>query len=143
MKLIENVAKELEKIKEIQAPEWSKFVKTGVHKERPPTQENWWYIRTAAILRTIYKRSPIGVSKLRSKYGGRKNRGLKPEKFKKGSGKIIRTILQQLDNAGLTKLAEKGKGRVITPKGQSFLDNIANQILGVSKKAKENKKDKK
>jgi small subunit ribosomal protein S19e len=134
IKLIEKVAKDLAKSKEIQMPVWATFVKTGVHKERPPVQENWWTIRAAAILRTIYNKGPIGVSKLRSKYGGAKNRGLKPNKFKKGSGKIIRIILQQLDSAGLTKLADKGKGRILTPKGQALLDNSSNQLLGKSKK---------
>jgi len=133
-KLIEQLSIELTKIKEIEAPGWSIFIKTGAHNERPPEQENWWHIRAAAILRTIYNKGPIGVSKLRSKYGGRKNRGVKPNKFKKGSGKIIRTILQQLDAAGFTKLAEKGKGRIITPKGQSILDNTANKLSGESKK---------
>ncbi len=27
------------------------FVKTGPNKDRPPMQEDWWYIRAAAVLR--------------------------------------------------------------------------------------------
>lgn len=134
MKLIETLAKEFESKKELAMPEWAQFVKTGTHVERPPTQENWWYIRSAALLRTIYKDGPVGVSKLRTKYGGSKNRGLKPNRFRRSSGKIIRTILQQLETVELVKKAEKGKGRIIAPKGQALLDNIANQLLGKSKK---------
>ncbi len=113
---------------EIEVPAWAKFVKTGSHKERPPLQKNWWYIRAAAILRTIYKNGPVGISKLRSKYGGAKNRGRSPHKFRKGSGKVIRTIVQQLEEKGYLKRAEKGKGRLIASLGQSMLEKVASDI---------------
>ncbi|MBT3940827.1 30S ribosomal protein S19e [Candidatus Woesearchaeota archaeon] len=134
IKLIESIAKDFEKNAELAMPEWAQFVKSGAHAERPPAQENWWYIRQAALLRTIYKDGPVGVSKLRTKYGGRKNRGRKPEKFYKASGKIIRTMLQQLDKAGYVTLAKQGsKGRIVTPQGQAILDNTSNLLLGKSK----------
>ena len=137
--LIAKVAEELKKNSKITAPEWAAFVKTGVHKERPPIEKDWWYARTASILRKIYVLGPIGVNKLRRKYGGKKNRGHKPEKFYPGSGNIIRKILQQLEKAELIKYAEKKvhKGRVITPKGKKFLDKIATEITGVVKPKKE------
>jgi len=136
--LIDKAAEELKKIAEIKPPEWAKFVKTGVHKERPPSDPDWWYKRVAAILRTIYVRGPIGVSKLRTKYGGKQRRGHKMPHHKKGSGSIIRKALQQLEKAGLVKQSEDKlkKGRMITPKGRSFLDRIAINIL----KSKENGK---
>ena len=31
----------------IDTPEWAEFVKTGVDRERPPSQENWWFLRSA------------------------------------------------------------------------------------------------
>ena len=128
--LIAKTAEELKKISEIKPPAWAPFVKTGMHKERPPVDDNWWYSRTASILRAIYRLGPVGVSKLRRKYGGRKNRGVKKEHFYKGSGSIIRKSLQQLEKAGFVKFAGKDvhKGRIITPKGKSFLDKIATQI---------------
>ena len=111
----------------IKAPEWSMFVKTGVAKERPPVDRDWWYMRAASILRKIYLFGPIGTNKLRVKYSSRKNRGYVPEKTFSGSGKIIRVILQQFEKEELIKKAEKGvhKGRIITPKGKSFLDKLA------------------
>ncbi len=129
--LIERTAEELKKINEIKPPEWAAFVKTGAHKERPPVREDWWYVRTASVLRKLTVYGLIGVSKLRTKYGGRKNRGVKPEKFYKGSGNIIRKILQQLEKAGLAKKSEKGihKGRVITPKGASLLEKVSSEIM--------------
>ncbi len=126
-KLIEKSAEEFKKNNIVKAPDWSIFVKTGAHKERPPTDKGWWYKRAAAVLRKIYIKGPIGVSKLRSTYGGKKNRGHKPGKFYKGSGKIIRVILQQLEQAEFVKKEAKGvhKGRIITNKGKAFLDKLA------------------
>ncbi len=138
--LIEKAAEELKKIKEIEPPAWAAYVKTGMHKERPPIKQDWWYTRAAAILRYIYRVKLIGVSKLRTRYGGKKNKGHKPSHFYKGSGNIIRKILQQLEKAGFLKKTEKDvhKGREITPKGKSFLDKIATQLLGnVKKEVKE------
>ena len=134
--LISKAAEELKKIPEMKAPLWAAFVKTGMHKERPPVNEDWWYFRGASVLRSIYRFGPVGVSKLRTKYGGKKNRGVKKEHFYKGSGSILRKALQQLEKAGLVKFAEKGvhKGRVITPKGKTFLDKIATQIHGIRPK---------
>ncbi len=128
--LITKAAEELKSQKLVQPTEWSQFVKTGTNRERLPDSQDWWYFRSAAILRTIASRGPVGTEKLRTKYGGKKNRGHKPERFYKASGSIIRKILQQLEKAELVKQAEKGnhKGRILTPKGTSFLDKIAVQI---------------
>ncbi|HDM22679.1 MAG TPA: 30S ribosomal protein S19e [Methanomicrobia archaeon] len=126
-KLIEKLKEELKTMKEITPPEWSKFVKTSSSKERLPDQEDWWYIRAASILRKIYIYGPVGVSRLRTAYGSKKNRGHKPERFRKASGAIIRRILQQLEEAGLVK---SETGRVITPKGRSLLDRISKEIEG-------------
>ncbi len=129
-KLIEKVAEELKKEPGMKAPEWASFVKTGMHKERPPVKDDWWQMRAAAILRWVKIRGPVGVSKLRTKFGGRKNRGVKPDKFYKASGNIIRTILQQLEETGYVKKQDDGvhKGRVITPKGSSLLDKKSIEV---------------
>ena len=133
--LVNRAAVELKKQNLVEPTEWSKFVKTGHHKERLPDNEDWWYFRTAAILRSIAKLGPVGTQKLRTKFGGKKNRGHKPEKFFQASGSIIRKILQQLEKSELIKQTAKGvhKGRVLTPKGMSFLDKIAVQIANGKK----------
>ena len=63
--LISNVAKELSENKKINSPEWAKFVKTGVHKERRPEDMNWWYTRCASILRRVYMDGPVGMNSLK------------------------------------------------------------------------------
>ena len=135
--LNDKAAEELKKQSLVQPPEWSKFVKTGRSKERLPEDPDWFYHRSAAVLRAVARLGPVGTQKLRTKYGSKKNRGHKPEKFYKGSGSIIRKVLQQLEKAELIKQAEISghKGRVLTSKGTSFLDKIAVQI------AKQERKD--
>ncbi len=112
--------------KDIKAPEWSNYVKTGAHAMRPPEDNDWWYVRAASILRKVRTRGPIGVGNLRTWYGGRKNRGVKPEKHVDAGGKVIRTCLQQLEQAGYIK--KEAVGRVVTPKGQSLLDKAAAEV---------------
>tara|TARA_Y100000310_G_C20632468_1_gene789370 strand:+ start:1237 stop:1818 length:582 start_codon:yes stop_codon:yes gene_type:complete len=130
--LIEKTADALKKVEQVSIPDWATIVKTGPGQERQPDSLHWWNMRTASILRKVYNRGPIGVSKLRTYYGKKKNRGVKPERFYKAGGKVIRTVLQQLEAAGLIVQVEKGvhKGRVVTPKGRSFLDSIAREVYG-------------
>ncbi len=122
--IVEKAAEELKK--EIIMPEWAKFVKTGIAKKYPPAQADWYFKRAASILRKVYLYGPIGTSKLRTKYGSKKDRGHARERYKRAAGKIIRNILQQLEKKGFIKQGQKGvhKGRIVTPKGRSFLDKI-------------------
>ncbi|MEA3229899.1 MAG: 30S ribosomal protein S19e [archaeon] len=124
-KLIKEASEQLKKVESIKPPEWVPFVKTGSHNERVPDNPDWWYVRAASILRKVYI-SPVGVDRLRTVYGGRKNKGYKPEKRRNASGNIIRKCLQQLEKAGLVRKLPAGRG--ITPQGQKFLDNIAYKV---------------
>jgi len=119
------LAEALKKIPEFEAPEWVAFVKTGTSRERPPVDEDFWYVRAASILRQLYIKGVVGVGKLRSRYGSRKDRGGKPDKFKKSGGKIIRVILQQAEAAGLVeKVTRMQHGRRLTQTGRDLLDSI-------------------
>ena len=135
-KLIQKTAQELKAQKLVEPTEWSQFVKTGHHKDRLPDDNEWWYMRSAAILRSVAKLGPVGTEKLRTKYGGKKNRGHKPEKFFKASGSIIRKILQQLEKSGLIEQVNKKghKGRVLTAQGTSLMDKQAMQMIKEAKK---------
>ena len=124
--LITEVSKDLKENDKIIVPDWARFVKTGVHKERRPENPDWWFVRAATLLRRIYVDGPVGIMRLQTKYGGNKDRGTNPEKFKRGSGSIIRVALQQLEGAGY--VAKTERGRVVTPEGQSYLDNKAAEI---------------
>jgi len=137
--LVRKTAEKLKGFKEIVPPQWAPIVKTGMHKERPPINADWWYDRTASVLRTIALKGPVGVSKLRTRYGGRKRRGHKPPKFVRGSGNILRKVLQQLEKAGLAekKMKDLHKGRIITTKGIKLLNDAAKDLFTKYPKIKE------
>lgn len=123
------LAELLKSIAEIKEPEWARFVKTGVAKQRPPQEKDFWYKRAASILRQIYIKKVVGVNRLKTRYGSKQNRGVKPAKFRKSSGKIIRTILQQSERAGLLEKSIKSEigiraGRKLTNKGKELLEGI-------------------
>ncbi|MFC5972232.1 30S ribosomal protein S19e [Halomarina salina] len=126
--LIEAVAEELD----LEEPEWAAYSKTGVSRELPPEQEDFWNVRAASILRTIAKDQPVGVERLRSRYGGSKQGStryrVRPDQKTGSSGKIIRTMLQQLEEAGYVQIAE-GEGRRISGEGRALLDNTASEVL--------------
>ena len=122
-KIIQVLTIELRKDETIKPPDWSRFVKTGASAERPPSQKDWWYLRSAAIIRKLYLNGPVGTQRLRSYFGEKRRRGHKPAHHRKAGGKIIRLMLQQLEKAGYVKKIEKPKrGRILTPKGQSLID---------------------
>jgi small subunit ribosomal protein S19e len=124
--LIDAVAEELKSSGKIEPPEWAAFAKTGVNKEMPPVNPDWGFVRCASVLRRIYIDGPVGVSRLRSYYGGKHRRKTVTGSFAKGSGSVIREALQQLEKAGYVKKMKAG--RQLTPAGQSFMDNLSHQV---------------
>ena len=131
--LIGELSARLAEMEAISPPEWSSIVKTGTHRERPPSQDNWRFIRSAAILRKVGKLGPIGANHMAQHFGGPKDRGVKPNRAVAGSRNISRTIMQQLFNAGLieSKMNVAGNvnhGKVLTPEGQSLLDSVAHDV---------------
>ncbi|MFX0059212.1 MAG: 30S ribosomal protein S19e [Candidatus Hodarchaeota archaeon] len=129
VKLIQSLAEKLKEFPEIKPPEGSQFWKTAFFKELAPTDsENFWYMRCASLLRKVKKYGPIGVNKLRKFYGGRNRRGSGLNHSAKGSGKIIRVALQQLENAKLIEKQDKD-GRVLSSEGTSLLERIAYNLL--------------
>ena len=119
----------------VEQPKFVKFVKTGRHRERPPQQIDWFYTRMASMLRRIYIDGPVGTQQLRTYYGGKRNRGSEPSHFYKGSGKIIRTCLQELEKLGFIKKLKKG--RVISAKGEKYLSEKSKHALQKNKKGAE------
>jgi small subunit ribosomal protein S19e len=131
-RFIRSLAEELKKTPEIKPPAWSQFAKTGVHKEMPPEDPDWWFVRVASIMRRVYMDGPIGVERMRTFYGGRKDRGAKPNQFRKGSGSILRKSLQQLEAAGF--ITHDKTGRKVSPRGMSFMDGVARGVVEGSRK---------
>ena len=139
--LIPALADHLSQTKGIEAPDWSGYVKTGASRERPPTQSNWWFIRTASILRKVAREGPVGVTSLAQTYGGSQDNGAMPNTPGVASRHIIRTSLQQLEDAGLVATqasrviehenrepTQLYSGRIITPAGHKLLNEVAHAV---------------
>jgi small subunit ribosomal protein S19e len=124
--LIARLAEQLKKDKKIEPPSWSAFVKTGPHTEKVPQYKDWWYIRCASLVRKVYIHGPIGISDLKSAYGGRKRIGYNLDHHKDAGGAIIRKGLQQLESAGY--ITKKNNGRLMTNDGTKKIDRLATEI---------------
>jgi len=88
------------------------------------------------MVRKIYIRGGSGVGAFRKVYGGQQRRGTCTKTFSKGSGKIARYILQQLEEMGLVEQDENG-GRRITKEGQRELDTVAVQAAATEEEEEE------
>jgi small subunit ribosomal protein S19e len=122
------IAKTAEKLKGMgmKKPEFVGVVKSGAHAERPPEDAGFWYVRCASLMRQAYVNNEVGVQRMRRHYGGKKNRGVKPEKHVAAGGSTVRKAFQALEEAGFM---EKGKGgRKLTAKGKSLLDKAASEL---------------
>lgn len=131
--LLPALAERMAGVEAINRPEWAEHVKTGIHRERTPTQDNWWEIRAAAVLRKVALNAPVGVNHLAQMYGGAQDRGSAPSKAKAGSRHIIRSVLQQLGDAGLVEIKTNlagtvNLGRGLTPAGHKLLDEVAHEV---------------
>jgi len=125
---IEHLAKYIkDNIDQVQPPPWAPMAKTSSHTQRQPEDPDWWFTRTASILRKIYIHGPIGIEHLRADYGGRTGGKVSREHARKGGGSNIRKIMQQLETAGLVEHS-KDKGRTITKEGRRTLDKLARDI---------------
>ena len=128
--LIEAVAARLED--RIDEPDWVEFAKSGAGKELPPEQDDFWYVRSASLLRKVAQNEPIGVERLATEYGS-KQRGsnryvVRPGRHESGSRNLIRTALQALEDEGLVTTAA-GEGRRVSDDGEAFLSEVATEVF--------------
>jgi small subunit ribosomal protein S19e len=128
--LIEELADRLED--RIEEPDWAGYTKTGQSRELPPQQDDFWHRRAASLLRKVAVDGPVGVDRLSTEYGGRKQGSTRykvaAEHSTTGSKKIIRVCLQQLEEEDLVETAS-GEGRRVTAEGRRFLDETAESVF--------------
>ncbi len=65
-------------------------------------------------------------------YGGRIISRAKPHHVVRGSRKVIRTIIDQLEQAGL--IAISGNAKVLTPTAEALLNDVAKEVVEEIKK---------
>jgi len=127
-KLVKKLATYLkENVDAVTPPAWASMAKTGTHVEKQPQDPDWWYVRSASLLRKIYVHGSVGIEKLRAGYGGRKNNGVKPNHATKGGGSNVRKALQQLETAGYIEIF-KPHGRRLTHDGRKLLQELTEEL---------------
>merc|ERR1712146_878840 len=60
---------------EFEVPVYADIIKTGIHKNNSPYDDDWFYVRAAAVARQVYIHRGIGVGALRRHFGGAQRRG--------------------------------------------------------------------
>ena len=101
-------------------------------------------MRAASVAYQLYIRGKVGISALRTHYGGKQRNGTRPPHHRQSAGKMIRYCLKQLEEQGLVGTvkyqledgSEQTSGKTLTTKGQTDMNRIAAQILKEKKKAK-------
>jgi small subunit ribosomal protein S19e len=126
--LLPSLATELRSRQAVAPPPWATFVKTGVHKQRAPVQTDWWYLRSASVLRKIYLHGHVGIARLSADYGGKRDRGSAPYHARTGSRAVLREIVHQLEKSGLVQ-PYKTQGRRLSPEGQKLLHTVSRDAL--------------
>merc|ERR1712127_1436 len=116
----------LKKSGKMSVPKWSDYTKTACHKQLAPANDDWFYIRTAAVARQLYIKGTVGTGRMATIYGGSANRGFRPSHTRKGNGHIARLAFQQLEAMKLVEKADKG--RKLSKDGQRDMDRVAAQI---------------
>jgi len=127
-RLLPRLAAELKSQAAVQPPAWAAYVRTGVHTQQAPTQPDWWYLRSASVLRKIYLKGHTGVERLAAEYGGKRDRGSAPYHARSGSRSVTREIVQQLQKSGLLE-SKKAVGRRISPAGMRLIATTSRAVL--------------
>lgn len=112
-------------------PSYMDYAKSGACRERQPQDPDFWYVRSASLLSYVYAHGPVGVSRLKTRYGGSKGHTVHRKHHMDAGGSIIQDSLNALEQAGLVKKTKKG--REITGKGKSFLDKASGELLRAGK----------
>ena len=124
MKLIKAYAEHLKRSGKIELPKFHDIMRTRVFSEYCPYDDDWYYIRCAAIARHIYMRPGVGVKSLRDAFGGKRRNGVRPGKHSYANGGVIRHCIHNLEKMGLVEVTANG-GRKMTKAGQKDLDVTA------------------
>merc|ERR1711977_811475 len=98
---IKSAAEFLKRQPKFDVPKYHDIVKTGTIKEFAPYDEDWFYVRSASILRKVYLAT--------------------------ASGAIIRKAMLELEKLEMMEHCSDG-GRIITSKGRAEMDRIAGNI---------------
>lgn len=105
---IKAYAEHLKKSGQVSLPSWVDIVKTAVHNELPPANDDWYYVRVAAVARKVYLRPDVGVGALRRAFGGKDHKDVKKPHVRRAVGGVIRHAFHDLEKLGIVEKTDKG-----------------------------------
>ena len=134
-------AEHLKKTQKVTPIKDANILKTGYSQELTPENEDWFFVRSAAIARTLYLRPERGVGHLRHVFGKRHKPGHKKRFHAVASGKVIRFAIQQLEKANILmayndKRNKNFQGeqdetkypRIVTSEGHQDMNTVAKNV---------------
>lgn len=124
-KLTEAIKTKLEAEK-ISMPENGDLIKTGSGRQYNPQNSDWFVTRMASILRQAACKGTISLTGLSYRYGVRKNRGVRPTKFARGSQYVISKAIENLKELGLINF--ENSESIVTEKGVKMIEAILEEL---------------
>lgn len=134
-------AEHLKKTQKVTPIKDANILKTGYSQELTPENEDWFFVRSAAIARTLYLRPEKGVGSLRHVFGKRHKPGHKKRFHAQASGKVIRFALQELAKANIVMSYNDKRNkdfkfeddetkypRIVTAEGRQDMNTIAKNV---------------
>jgi len=127
-KWIKGFAAHLKTQGQLEVPEFVDYTKTSSAKTLAPQDPDWYYVRSAAVLRRVYLRPFTGIGGLSKVFGSAYGKS-RPMHFRTAAKGVLRHVLQSLEKLGLLTKSDDG-GRVITKAARRDCDRVAMKVLG-------------
>lgn len=124
--LIEAIKETLKSNDAIVPPKDSDIIKTSNGKQQAPEDINWFYVRMASIVRYAMCKKRVSLKGLARKYSCRKNVGVRPSKYARGSEFVIESAIKQLINIGWFNFSNKSD--ILTPTAKEVLGEIMEKV---------------
>lgn len=102
------------------------IIKTGEGRELAPNDDDWYYMRMAAVVRQIAKNGAVTSEFLASRYGCVKNRGCRPSKYVPAYREIGDSVLENLKNMGWVDLSNTKD--MLTEQGRTVVREIIEKV---------------
>lgn len=121
---IKSAARHFKQEGKLFVPNCTELVKSSHGRERAPQNQDWYYIRCAAILRALYLRPGEGYGGLSKRFASKKNNGSRPEHGVRACKGLLHWGCKSLTQLGLVEPGAES-GQRLTKKGKKFVDGVA------------------
>lgn len=110
----------------IKLPKDHDLIKTGSGRQYSPDSPDWFYTRMAAIVRLAMRKGRVSLKGLGSRFGARKNRGVRPSGFTRGSSFVNGAAVAELESIGWFDFSNRED--ILTQTAKAILSDIMEKI---------------